>query len=197
MAIEKTSGKRPVLMVLHEPPPLGLTKRPPRPPAYTVEGDDGSTASVSTSTGPSSPPGTGTQLSPPSTVLKTPVSEVPTYAVPGVEGSAAIERSTQQPGTAAVGAQVAPPSVVRWTPLRPVTAYAVPGVASTASACTTVFANPVLVWLQLAAPSVLRQTPSSRPPTKIVVGVVGSSVTDDAMTVRGVLVHVAPPFVVL
>src|SRR5262245_63566806 len=101
MASEKTTGKRPVLMVLHEPPPMVLTKAPPKPPAYTVEGDDGSTTSASTRTG-ASPPGVGDQLSPPSTVLNTPSSVVPTYAVPGVVGSVAIDRSTQQPGTAAV-----------------------------------------------------------------------------------------------
>src|SRR5262245_39769077 len=196
MAIEKTSGERPVLMVLHEPPPTVLTKTPPKPPAYTVEGDDGSTTSVSTRTG-ASPPGSGDQFPPPSTVLNTPSSEVPTYAVPGVEGSLAIERSTQQPGTAAVGDHVSPPSALRCTPFRAVTAYTVPGVASTARACTAVFARPVLVWVQLVAPSVLRQRPSSKAPAKTVAGVVGSSVIVDVTTVSGVLVHVAPPFVVL
>src|SRR5262245_61393585 len=195
MAIEKTTGKRPVLMLVHAPPPVALTKTPPRPPAYTVEGDEGSTTSVSTTTGASP---VGDQLPPPSTVLKTPCRVLPTYAVPGAEGSVAIARSGSKVPTNAVGAHVAPPSVLRWTPLRAVAAYTVPGVASTASACTVVLARPVLAVFQLVAPSVLRQTPPSRVPTKTVAGVAGSSaIADVVTTVSGVLVQVVPPFTVL
>src|SRR5262245_22348555 len=120
MAIEMTTSGRPVLMAVHEAPPTVLTKAPPRPPAYTVEGDDGSTTIVSTTTDGefASPLGSWDQLWPPSTVLNTPFRLVPTYAVPGVEGSVATERSVLSPESRdAVGAHVAPPSVLRATVL--------------------------------------------------------------------------------
>src|SRR5262249_56566916 len=115
--------------------------------------------------------------------LNTPLRVLPTYTVPGFEGSAAIERSGSKVPTNAAGVHVAPPSVLRATPLRAVAAYTVPGVASTASACTAVFARPVLATRQLAAPSVLRQTPSARVPAKTVGGVAGSSAIADVPTV--------------
>src|SRR4030095_3154351 len=82
MAMEKTmSGDRPVLMRVHEPPPTVLTETPPTPPADPGEGDDASRISVVTRIG-RSPPVSGDQLPPPSTVLKTPCRVVDTYAVP-------------------------------------------------------------------------------------------------------------------
>src|SRR5262245_20447534 len=74
MAMEKTIESSPVLMGVHEPPPTVLTATPPTPPAYTVAGDDGSTTSVVTRMG-RSPPVSGDQLAPPSTVLNTPSRE--------------------------------------------------------------------------------------------------------------------------